>query len=110
MAGPGTGQRVLDSVGNLMDLMMLQWLTQGWKPGLDDNGNTIEVPLLAADINQIRQRLKDCGITIMASGELDVPATIQAALDEADDKAAKIAGRIGPGVPPMSDEPDAATA
>lgn len=49
------------------DEYLLRLVREGRKTVVDDDGNEAVVPLNAADLNVVRQRLKDCGITSTAA-------------------------------------------
>lgn len=54
-------------MAHAFDQYLLTIVKEQRKTVVDDNGNEAQVPLTAADLNVIRQRLKDCGITSLAT-------------------------------------------
>jgi len=54
----------LDQMSDDFDKALLGLLKEGRKV-MNRDGDLIDVPATAADLNVIRQRLKDCGITAM---------------------------------------------
>jgi len=67
---------IQETLAEEFDALLLKMLREG-KPQLDNDGNVINVPLSAADLNVIRQRLKDCGITAIPAGENPIEQIIQ---------------------------------
>lgn len=56
-----------EAMAEAFDRYLLAIIKEGRKTVVDDDGNESTVPLMAADLNVIRQRLKDCGITSSAT-------------------------------------------
>ena len=56
-----------DLMASAFDNYLLTLVREQRKTVVDDNGVEAQVPLSAADLNVIRQRLKDCGITSTAA-------------------------------------------
>ena len=56
----------LETMGNEFDSHLLGVLKKG-RQVMDKDGNIQTIEASAADLNVIRQRLKDCGITSMAT-------------------------------------------
>jgi hypothetical protein len=52
----------LENMGDRFDEMLLNMLEEG-RETMDRDGNIVRVQPTSADLNVIRQRLKDCGIT-----------------------------------------------
>lgn len=52
----------LENMGDRFDEMLLSMLEEG-RETMDRDGNIVKVQPTSADLNVIRQRLKDCGIT-----------------------------------------------
>lgn len=52
----------LENMGDRFDEMLLSML-EGGRETMDRDGNIVKVQPTSADLNVIRQRLKDCGIT-----------------------------------------------
>jgi len=53
----------LNAMADRFDKQLLKMIKSGKKMVLGHDGTPTEVDLTAADLNVIRQRLKDCGIT-----------------------------------------------
>lgn len=56
----------LETMGNAFDEALLGVLQNG-RQVMDKDGNVETIEPSAADLNVIRQRLKDCGVTAMAT-------------------------------------------
>jgi len=56
-----------EAMADAFDRYLLSIIKEGRKTVVDDDGNESTTPLMAADLNVIRQRLKDCGITSTAA-------------------------------------------
>lgn len=54
-------------MANAFDQYLLTLVKEQRKTVVDDDGHESQVPLTAADLNVIRQRLKDCGVTSLAT-------------------------------------------
>jgi len=55
-------------ISDLFDEVLFGLLRNG-REIIDDDGATQRVPLTAADLNIIRQRLRDCGMTAIATDD-----------------------------------------
>tara|TARA_R100000808_G_scaffold23414_1_gene51957 strand:+ start:350 stop:625 length:276 start_codon:yes stop_codon:yes gene_type:complete len=87
----------LEGMANLYDEYLLELLKSG-RTAFNDNGELVQVPLSASDLNVIRQRLKDCGITAVPTSTNPIGHIVQ-----------ELAKR-GRKLPEISDADDAATA
>jgi len=85
----------LDDIADLYDQQLLKILREG-RETLTKDGESVRIEATAADLNVIRQRLKDCGITTTATGDSPVANIIEEwrkrgmnlpALDDMDDAA-----------------------
>jgi len=66
----------LDDLAHLYDKQLLKILQEG-RQTLTREGEVIRVEATAADLNVIRQRLKDCGITSTASVDSPVANIVE---------------------------------
>lgn len=87
----------LESMADAFDRVLLQVLEKG-REVLTKDGELIRVEPSAADLNVIRQRLKDCGITSVGTANNPIGNLV---------KEMQIRGMT---LPPVGDEEDAATA
>lgn len=87
----------LEGMANLYDDYLLELLKSG-RTAFNDNGDLVQVPLSASDLNVIRQRLKDCGITAVPTSSNPIGHIVQ-----------ELAKR-GQKLPALDDTEDAATA
>jgi hypothetical protein len=67
-----------DAMADAFDRHLLCMVQAGKKHALDAEGNIVEAPLTAADLNVVRQRLKDCGITSLATPNSVVGSIVEA--------------------------------
>jgi len=84
----------LEQMGDRFDEMLLSMLQEG-RETMDRDGNVVKVQPTSADLNVIRQRLKDCGITSVPTEESPIANIV-----------AEMAKRR---LPELNDEPDLAT-
>ena len=87
----------LDAMADAFDQVLLKVLQDG-REILTKDGELARVEPTAADLNVIRQRLKDCGITAVGTANNPIGNLV---------KEMQIRGMT---LPPVSDEEDAATA
>jgi len=84
----------LENMGDRFDEMLLSMLEDG-RETMDRDGNIVKVQPTSADLNVIRQRLKDCGITSVPTEDSPIANIV-----------AEMAKRR---LPELNDEPDIAT-
>lgn len=87
----------LEGMANLYDDYLLMLLKNG-RTVVNDNGDIVQVPLSASDLNVIRQRLKDCGITAIPTNSNPIGHIVEEMQ------------RRGRKLPALDDSEDAATA
>ena len=86
----------LEQLSELYDSALLELLRNG-REIMDNDGNLVRVPVSAADLNVIRSRLRDCGITAAPTSNNPIGNIVEEMR------------RRGAKLPEISDEPDAAT-
>jgi len=87
----------LEKLSEIYDEHLLEILRNG-RETLDKEGNLVKAPVSAADLNVIRARLKDCGITAATTTNNPIGNIVA----EMKLRGAKL--------PRISDDPDAAIA
>lgn len=107
---------ILTELAEASDKELLNWIKIGKPvftlegvPVKDENGQPVMRPLTAAEMNVIRQRLKDCGITTPASKN-STPSQMAAAMPTGAGIPGNFRFKLPGNLPPVSREPDAATA
>ncbi len=88
---------LIDEIAKLYDQELLRLLKDG-RTTTDKTGNPIHVEANAADLNVIRQRLKDCGITEASDTQSTISETLL-----------RLRGQ-GMSLPPISEDNDHAVA
>jgi hypothetical protein len=87
----------LDNIADLYDQQLLKILKEG-REIVTKDGEMVRVEPTAADLNVIRQRLKDCGITSVATANSPVANIVEEWR------------KRGASLPELTDIDDAATA
>tara|TARA_Y100001973_G_scaffold104313_1_gene173893 strand:- start:2461 stop:2739 length:279 start_codon:yes stop_codon:yes gene_type:complete len=67
---------IAKELGDLFDEALLRVLKQG-RTVVDKDGRALTVEPTAADLNVIRSRLKDCGITAMATDDSPIGSIVE---------------------------------
>jgi hypothetical protein len=88
---------LLEQLSDLYDQELLNVIKNG-REVVDRDGNVQRIQATAADLNVIRQRLKDCGITAVPTSNNPI-ANIVAEMQKRKE-----------GLPPIDESDDAATA
>lgn len=68
-------EKITEQVADLFDKQLLLVLKNG-REVMTKDGDVVRVEPTAADLNVIRQRLKDCGITSMAVDESPIASIV----------------------------------
>jgi len=89
----------LNTISDLFDSVLLDMLKNG-RETVDEDGDRVRIPPSAADLNIVRQRLRDCGITAMPTANNPIGSIIE----EMKNRGMKIHREL----PEVSDEADAA--
>ncbi|MBT97580.1 MAG: hypothetical protein CL902_03005 [Dehalococcoidia bacterium] len=93
-------QKRQQQISDLFDSYLLSLLRDG-RQVIGEDGSKQTIPLTAADLNIVRQRLRDCGMTAMVSEENPIGSIVR------EMKARGV--KCKPELPRMSGADDAAT-
>lgn len=74
---PNSNHDPLEQIAQIYDLFLLNMLKEGREIVDQKTGEIRQVQATAADLNVIRQRLKDCGVTDVNAGTSPIGHIIQ---------------------------------